>query len=222
METHQIELKGAEEKQIASRSLIYSLLGRGFRFPTAEFYERVRRGRFADEAQSAIANLPYSGLKGGGLGRNAPLSHEEFQSNYISLFDVGGEHGQPCSLYEGEYGGGRMKVMEEVLRFYHHFGLRLATEKRDRPDHLASELEFMHALSFKETEALAKGNGRGAYVSAERDFLRFHLGDLVASVASRVGGREVPFYAELVRLAESFCQSELAFLLSMDKGGKNG
>lgn len=222
METFQIELKGAEERQIGSRSLIYSLLARGFRFPSPDYHEKVKRGQFADEAKSAIANLPYGGLQAGELGRNTPLSYEEFQSNYIGLFEVGGEHGYPCPLYEAEYGGGRMKVMEEVLRFYHHFGLRLSTEKRDRPDHLALELEFMHALSFKEAEALTRGGGRGAYVSAERDLLRFHLGDFVASVASRVGERKVPFYSDLARLAEGFCQSELAYLLALDKGGKNG
>lgn len=222
METHQIELKGAEEKRIGSRSLLYSLLSRGFRFPPQQHYDRVKKGQFADEVQSAIANLAYDGLNGGELGRGTALSYEKFQSNYIELFEVGGDSGPPCPLYEGEYGGGRMKVMEEVLRLYHHFGLRISTAKRDRPDHLAMELEFMHALTFKEAEALVRGRERGAYLKAQRDLLRFHLHDFTAAVARKVGGNEVPFYTDLARLSERFCQKEAAYLLSMDKGERNG
>lgn len=222
MESHQLELNKSEEKQTGSRSLLYSLLSRGFRFPSPEHYERVRGGQFADEVQRAIMNLPHNGLQGGELGRGVGLSYDQFQSNYIGLFEVGGDHGPPSFLYEGEYGGGRMKVMEEVLRFYHHFGLRLSAEKRDRPDHLASEIEFMHLLTFKETEALIRGQERGAYLRAERDFLRFHLNEFVAAVAKGVGGKQVPFYADLARLAESFCKNELAYLASLEKGGQNG
>jgi len=214
METYQLELKNAEETQLASRSLLYSLLARGFRFPVLEEYESVKGGRFADEVEGAIANLSYNGFEGAALGRDEEVSYEEFQSNYIGLFEIGGEHGAPSALYEGEYGGGRMKVMEEVLRFYHHFGLRLSEEKRDRPDHLASELEFMHLLTFKETEALLQGKEGGAYLKAERDFLRFHLNDFVAAVAERVGGNGVPFYGDLARLAHGFCQKEMAHLAS--------
>ncbi|MBI2999433.1 MAG: molecular chaperone TorD family protein [Deltaproteobacteria bacterium] len=212
MKAHRLELDGPEQTQIGGRSGLYSLLSKAFRFPTPEQYERVKSGQFADEVQQALAQLPYDGLKADPLGRGAGLSYEEFQSRYIELFDVGGAHGPPCFLYEGESGGGRMKVMEEILRFYHHFGLRLSTERRDRPDHLASELEFMHLLTFKEAESLLQGKERGAYQKAERDFLRFHLNDFVATVAEKIGGTGVPFYAGLAQLSATFCQREVAHL----------
>lgn len=210
--SYQLQLAGAEQTQTGCRSLVYSLLCRGFRFPSAEQHQRVKGGQFADEIQKAVSNLPYNGLQAGELGRGTGLSYDELQSRYIELFEVGGEHGAPSFLYEAEYGGGRMKVMEEVLRFYHHFGLRLSAERRDRPDHVATELEFMHLLTFKETEALIQSKERKAYVMAERDFLRLHLSDLVAGVAGRVVGSGVPFYSDLCRLASDFCQRELAFL----------
>ena len=222
MEALQLELKGSEQTQTGGRSLLYSLLSGAFRFPAPEQYERVKGGQFADEVQGHIANLPYNGLKGGELGRGIELSYEEFQGIYITLFEVGGAHGRPCSLYEAEYGGGRMKVMEEVLRFYHHFGLRLSEQKRDRPDHLALEFEFMHLLTFKETEALILGKDSGAYLKAERDFLRFHLGDFVTTLGKGMEGKEVPFFVDLARLAEGFSQKELAHLLAMNKEGLNG
>lgn len=215
MEAYQLELKNPPEIQAGSRSLLYSLLARGFRFPLSGEYEKVKGGQFADEAQGAIANLPYNGLQVGALGRGDGAGYDEFQSNYIGLFEIGGKYGAPSFLYEGEYGGGRMKVMEEVLRFYHHFGLRISEEKRDRPDHLASELEFMHMLTFKEAEALAQGKKKDAYVKAERDFLRFHLVDIVSVLAGRVGGNGVPFYADLARLAHGFCRKDLSYLSAL-------
>lgn len=212
MSTNQLELNGAEQTQVGSRSVIYALLAQGFRFSSAEQFERIKSGQFADEAQAAAGNLSYGDLNAGKLGRGTGLSYDQFQSRYIELFEVGGELGAPCFLYEGEYGGGRMKAMEEVLRFYHYFGLRLSTEKRDRPDHLASELEFMHALTFKEAESLLQGKDGASYRNAERDFLRFHLGGFVAEVAKTVGGRGVDFYSDLGRLALNFCQKEIEYL----------
>ena len=68
----------------------------------------------------------------------------------------------------------------------------------------------MHVLTFREAEALLQGNERRAYLSAQRDFLRFHLSDFIATVASKVGARGVPFYSDLASLAAAFCQRELA------------
>lgn len=210
----QLELRTPEENQIGSRSRLYALLSRGFRFPSAELYESVRGGNFVAEVQALAAALPYR-LEVGELGRGAGLGYDDFQSQYIALFEVGGEYGPPSFLYEGEYGGGRMKVMEEVLRFYHFFGLRLSAEKRDRPDHLATELEFMHLLAFKEAEALVQGKKRDPYTKAERDFLKFHLCDFASAVAGRAGRSRAVFYSDLARLAEGFCQKELSYLESL-------
>jgi DMSO reductase family type II enzyme chaperone len=222
MEAYRLELKNPPEIQAGSRSLLYSLLAKGFRFPLPDQYESVKAGRFAAEAQEVAAKLPYNGLQVGPLGRGDGAGYDEFQSNYIGLFEIGGKHGVPSFLYEAEYGGGRMKVMEEVLRFYHYFGLRISEEKRDRPDHLASELEFMHMLTFKETEALIQGKEKSAYLDAERDFLRFHLCDFVSAIAGRIGGNGVAFYADLARLAEAFCQKEMDYLVALGGGGRNG
>jgi DMSO reductase family type II enzyme chaperone len=212
MEIQKLAVSKPEEERVANRSFLYSLFSRGFRFPSQEQCESVKAGKFADEVQGAIGNLPYGGFQSLALGRGAGMSYEEFQGNFIALFEVGGAQGPPSFLYEGEFGGGRMKVMEEVLRFYHHFGLRISEEKRDRPDHLASELEFMHLLTFKDTEAVTQGKDRGAYLKAEQDFLRFHLGGFVAAVASRVGSRGIPFYSDLANLVDGFCQKDLAYL----------
>jgi putative dimethyl sulfoxide reductase chaperone len=212
MNNDQLDLNGPEQESVGCRSALYSLLAKGFRFPAVEQFERVKTGQFAKEVEQAIAHLPYNGLKGGELGSASAPSYEAFQGGFIELFEVGGESGPPSFLYEGESGGGRMKVMEEVLRFYHHFGLRLSQVKRDRPDHLASEFEFMHFLTYREAEALCQGKERRGYVKAERDFLRFHLAGFTAEMASRVAKSRSPFYADLASLADAFCQKDLAYL----------
>jgi len=214
----QLQLNGAEELQAASRSRLYALLSRAFRFPQPEQFQKIKAGEFAAAAEEALKQLPFNSLQPGQLGRGLASSYEAFQGHYIALFEIGGEHGPPSPLYEGEYGGGRMKVMEEVLRFYHFFGLHLSDEKRDRPDHLASELEFMHALSFKETEAVLHGKDRRPYRDAQRDFLRFHLKDFMAAVAEKVSGNRAPFYPDLARLAADFCAKDLGHVSSRERG----
>lgn len=210
----QVDLQTQEEVQTGNRSRLYGLLSQGFRYPTQSLYEAARGGQFLGEVQSALAALGYGVQPPGEFAKGTRLSFDEFQLEYVQTFDVGGPKGAPCFLYEGEYGGGRLKVMEDVLRFYHYFGLRLSQEKgkRDRPDHLATELEFLHALTFKEAEVRTEKKDATPYRKAQRDFLKFHMVDFVLDVDGRVGSRGTPFYSDLARLGRAFCQAELTHL----------
>ncbi len=202
-----------------NRSRLYSMLAYGFRFPEPARYEAIQGGAVLGATRAAIVGLPYPLAAPADLGTNLELSHEAFAQEYTSLFDVGGGDGPPCCLYEAEFGGGRLKVLEEVLRYYHHFGLQLAQGpgERDRPDHLGTELTFLHALTFKEAELLDGGREVAAYRRAERDFLRFHLTDFVAEVAAMVVPRGIPFYSELAGLAKRFCQAEQTYLAGLQE-----
>ena len=63
--------------------------------------------------------------------------------------------GLPAELppYEAEYGVAHVflksQVMADVAGFYRAFGVTVADAHRDRPDHLATELEFMHFMVLK-------------------------------------------------------------------------
>ena len=208
-----------------ARSRLYSRLAQGFRYPTTALYEMVHGGGFLSEVKGALRELPFPLPWEGSLGSGFSWEQAQLENQHVWLFDVGGpnpntgEWEVPCFLYEAEYGGGRLKVMEDTLRFYHHFGLRLSKEKgkRDRPDHLPTELEFLHALSFKEAELLQKENAVevvASYQRAQRDFLRFHVADFLPSVAAKVVPRRISFYSDLVRLADEFCRADLAYLRS--------
>ena len=219
----ELVLERQEAVSTGARGKLYALVGQGFCYPTEALYELVSRGKFLSEAQEAVSQLPYRLALEGDLGSGLSWESQQFKNQYTWLFDVGGpnpntgEWEAPCSLYEGEYGGGHLKTMDDTLRFYHHFGLKLSQEtgERDRPDHLATELEFLHALTFKEAELVQAGKGAGASSSCrrvQRDFLRFHLGDFLPQVAGEIVPRGISFYSELARLGEQFCQADFAYL----------
>jgi len=219
----ELVLERQEAMSTGARGKLYALLGRGFCYPTEALYELVSRGKFLSEAKEAVSQLPYRLAFEGDLGSGLSWESQQFKNQYTWLFDVGGpnpnsgEWETPCFLYEGEYGGGHLKTMDDTLRFYHHFGLKLSQEtgEWDRPDHLATELEFLHALIFKEAELVQEGKGAEALSSCrrvQRDFLRFHLGDFLPQVAGEIVPRGISFYSDLARLGDQFCQADFAYL----------
>ena len=64
--------------------------------------------------------------------------------------------------------------MEEVLRFYRFFGMKLDAGTHDLPDHVTIELEFMKVLTFIEGLASTRGGDTLPVFRAERDFLQRH------------------------------------------------
>src|SRR3989304_5093571 len=200
------DLKSPEELQTASRSRLYQLLEQAFLFPDTPFYESVRDGSFREELLAAAGGLPYALPSDADESwpTAAPASYEDFQAEYIRLFDVG-VGAPPCPLYGGIYAGGRKQVLEEVCRFYEYFGLKLPPKLRELPDHITTELEFLHFLTFKEAAALHQGKDRTSYLRAERDFLERHPGRWGPLLAQRPAGQSpLPFFAGLVGLTQAF------------------
>ncbi len=196
------DLSGEEERAAAARSRVYAALASCFRFPTEEFHASVAGGTLRDELGGLLAGLPYDFGELGAL--SATCSYDDFQAEYIRLFDVG-VGGPPCPLYGGHYGRARMRVMEEVMRFYSHFGLSLSSTQRELPDHLTTELEFLHYLSFCETRALHAGHDCGAFRRATRDFLERQVVKWLPLMAAKLAKQEpLQFFADLVSLTVGF------------------
>lgn len=208
----ELELRNQAEMQAGSRSRIYALLAQGFRFPDRVLYDSVVSGKFRASVAEAASGLPYTFSVGGEWGSGAALSFQEFEAQYIQHFDVGSQDGAPCSLYEGEGEGGRLKVMEDMIRCYEHFGLRTASRARERPDHLATEMEYMHYLAFKEVDSQARGKNSLPYRQGQFDCLKVHLVDFAGRVAQRVGSLKIPFYSDLAKGAKAFCEAEFSYL----------
>ena len=99
-------------------------------------------------------------------------SQEEREADFIGTFELG-----QVPQYEGlcRKEEGREGLIEEVLRFYHYFGLRLSDEHRDFPDSFVTELEFMQYLVALEQKALEEGRDPASLRRAQFDFLERHL-----------------------------------------------
>ncbi|MGQ9572060.1 MAG: molecular chaperone TorD family protein [Dehalococcoidia bacterium] len=216
------DLKTTDELQAAARSRLYQLLARAFSLPTRTLHRRLAHGSFASEVADNAASLPYPLAIDTDMAlTEAGSSYQELQGEYIRLFDVGVPR-PPCPLYGGEYQKARMAVMEELIRFYNHFGLRPSGRSRELPDHITAELEFMHFLTFKEVAALHQGQPRDSYLRAERDFLERHLCAWVPLLGQCLRRHHPhPFYTALTRLVEDFLACERDYLEDLLQGGDN-
>lgn len=116
---------------------------------------------------------------------------------YISTFDIGAPE-PPAPLYETAYAcprEGRLQVLEEIVRFYEFFDLKPAGRK-EMPDHLTVELEFLGALAHMEWLAQQQGARTDAFRLAQHDFLERHLVPTLRSLRARPISE--PFYRQLV------------------------
>ena len=170
-------------------------------FPAFSLCRAIQDGEISDVLRAALTSADtalldetdWSALRDTG-------GEDALAIEFTRLFEVGSA-GPPCPLYGGVYDGARMKTMEEAIRFYNHFGLTLAEQPRELPDHLITELEFLHYLAFREAEALHEHGDAGPYRRAQRDFVTRHPGRWVPRLAARLGRtNSLRFYRELVFL----------------------
>lgn len=180
-------LEGPEQQLAAARSRAYALFSEGLAYPDDELREILTDGGLARPLRecltaisSEIADSPERWRALQEVGGTDDLAIE-----YTRLFDAGAS-GPPCPLYGGLYAGDRMAKMEEAVRFYNHFGLTLSDEQRELPDHITTELEFMHFLAYREVEAMQAGLDPGSYQRAQRDFVVRNLGSWIPKLCERL------------------------------------
>jgi len=198
-----------DELTAGARSYVYQMLATAFSYPSEDFVESLASGEWSQRLLALSEHLPF------GLTTIEPSPATEdrgaLQQGYVSTFEVG--TGRPfCPLYEGSHRSGRMKLMEDLVRFYEHFGLM--TQPGDHPDHLCAELEFMHYMAFKEAAAHARSEPVPDLQRAQRDFLDRHLCKWLPRVRARLASaRDLPaFYFSVAALTEEFCRQDLAWL----------
>ncbi len=210
------DLRSEAEQIAASRSRLYQLLAGAFAFPDEDFFDAIRDGTFARALAEASAPLPYllAAVTDPNL-RQVDGSYVDFESEYISLFDVGAA-GPPCPLYGGVYIGDRMKVMEDATRFYNFFDLHLSPDMRELPDHITTELEFLHYLTYRETELRQQGGDPGSLLRAERDFLARHLCKWIPRLQARLAKQSAgPFFPALVHFAAEFFKADREYAAAL-------
>ncbi len=205
------------EPAAAARSRLYQLLAAGFGFPERGLFETIASGSYVEALEEALSALAFDVEPSGLLAalRLPPeTTYESFQADFIQHFELGAA-GPPCPLYGGVYMGGRTTVWEELIRFYNHFGLHLSKENRDLPDHLATELEFVHFLTYREAETTIEASVT-ALRRAERDFLTRHPVVWLGQLVTRLEKKGAPaFYRALVDLTRRFTTTDLRYLESL-------
>jgi DMSO reductase family type II enzyme chaperone len=202
------------------RSNLYKLLSIGFRYPSPEIFKIFQNGEFLDELMYYISSIPR--LNTLMLEYSHMAEHEddmkgmtfaEFEIEFTRTFDAG----TPiplCSPYEGHYcRKPRSMVMLEVSEFYNFFGLRMSQEegKREFPDHICAELEFLHFLTFREEVALRedKGEEHEGYLLAQKDFLERHPIQWIPEFCLKLqDSASLPFYIRLAQITSRFISSE--------------
>jgi DMSO reductase family type II enzyme chaperone len=190
---------------------LYALLSDAFAYPEGERLDAIRSGALARGLAEWVARLepPLPVRVAWPALRDAGEDDDSLAAEYTRLFDPG-VAAPPCPLYGGLHVGPQKTTMEEVLRFYHHFGLAPSGAGRDTPDHLCAELEFLHVLAFGEAERAARGEDAGSYQRGRRDFLARHPGRWVPMLRARLEReRPPPFYAELAALLERCLAADL-------------
>ena len=191
------------------RSHAYGLLAATMDYPDQEFQSLISSGQLVDKCKETLCAI-YPKLE---EDINWPLlgvddSEEDLQVEYCRLFDAGAA-GPPCPLNGGVYLDERMQTLEEMVRFYNHFGLTAGENFEELPDHITTQLEFMHFLCNAENEFQGEKEETGSYQRAQRDFLNRHLGKWIPQLEEQaIENKAQPFYQSLVSLLARFIKAE--------------
>ncbi len=198
----------------AARSELWAQLADWLTFPSDEFIADFANGRIATEARRLVDALAYPfpyplPLDSDALTGGDPA---EVEVEFIRLFDVP-SGGAPVPLYGGVHGGDRRQVMEELLRFYRHFGLSVAdAPERDLPDAIPTVLEFLSFLCTGEAEA-ADAEAVQTFRSVQRDILERHVTKWMPAIAGRLAKKDpMSLYRALIDLLGHFAAAEHAAL----------
>jgi TorA maturation chaperone TorD len=172
------------------RSDLYRSLAWSFAQPSPELLDALRE-TLATLA-SRVADAPDYAAAQAAAQRLAAF-HEPAGQRQLDLDDTFGHTiSAECPPYETQYGASiifaQAQRLGDVTAFYRAFGVDIAPDAHERPDHIAAELEFMAVLAFREAIARLEDHAeRLATVrDAERKFLVDHLASWALSFAERL------------------------------------
>jgi DMSO reductase family type II enzyme chaperone len=209
------QLDRPEVRQATLRSLVYGVFAAAVEYPDTEMLETIRSGMIAERLSELLTEIDSELVTDADWGALADTGEDEdsLQVQYTRLFDVGHTGTPPCSLTGGSYNDARIKTLEELVRFYNHFGFSMvdATQEipMEHPDHLAVELEFLHVMTFQEASKLEQNDDPAPYQRAQRDFVHRHPARWIPQLRESLGTEQPPAYLEeLFRLLDKFLRYE--------------
>jgi DMSO reductase family type II enzyme chaperone len=195
----------------SARADLFGVLAELLSFPNAELERAASQGLVKDALEHVLRHQAYAVTSD--LSGLAPrdIAERELEAEFIRLFDV--PDGPATPLYTGVYARQRREAMEELLRFYRHFGLTLARDAQDLPDFVPTVLEFVQYLALRAESG--DEEQRHATSLAQADVIERHLLPWAAQTQTRfVERRPHPFYAGTLGLCVQVLRGELAWLRS--------
>jgi DMSO reductase family type II enzyme chaperone len=185
------------------RSQVYGFLADAFLYPTEDWTRDLPL--LAD----ILGELHAADFGVGGLRAALEAGHWDLPGLQAEHRRTFGLVGSLC--YETEIGlpheFRQSQELADIAGFYRAFGFQVGGQVRERPDHLAVELEFMHVLALKEAYAFQIGLAEHVEIGrdAQGKFLTEHLGQWIGALAEALarsaGGGP---YCELARCAAAF------------------
>jgi len=107
--------------------------------------------------------------------------------------------------------------LSDIAGFYKAFGLAISEERPDRVDHIATELEFMHVLAYKESIAVESDEKEHIEIvrDAQLKFMNDHLGRWTGQFRDRMArADESGFYIALAEILDLWVKLDKAYLSS--------
>jgi DMSO reductase family type II enzyme chaperone len=199
------------DNEITARLGVYQALARLIAFPDADSHEAAAAGGWPERLAHDAKLLAFP-FDFGSASIDASVTAEDFQAEYLRLFEIGNGSGTAASLHGGAYTGDRAKRLEEVVRFYEYFGLKASAEDPRPADHLATELEFMKFLTLKEATS-ASPRLQASFRRAQQDFLERQLLPWLPELVRRTAALSpMPFWGWAVTTAAGFVRADAAAL----------
>jgi len=218
-------MKTSSDKEMTlalARASVYKLLSQALLYPDAEFYELVASGQLAAELEACWEHIQPKGKLPAGVHilrqHQPPDSLETLQEEYVGLFSHTVK--STNSPYEAMLGRGQAHVFQQtqcladIAGFYRAFGLEIALDANERPDHIGIELEFMHFLACQEAHALKEDGLEEVTLvrQAQRDFLTEHLACWAPYFLKHIEEESVGLNLGVVQVTQDFLQDECSRL----------
>jgi len=192
-----------EAHDAAARSELYRVFADALEYPDAALQKFLAQGGLNVALSRSLGRLcPDLVARVAAPALRDVPDLEQLQSDYLFLFEVGTNGTPPCPLFGGTFGGiDRRVVMEECVRFYEHFGLKIDPGVKEMPDALGTQLEFLHFMTYSRAHSADDELEASAYRRGESDFLERHLGRWLPQMRKELEKQSIgPWYREVIGL----------------------
>ncbi len=183
---------------------LYRFFANAFGAPSAERLQWFSQPDFAGGLAGLWAQLACEG-DFPGFDFFADLG--EYESTYITLFDVGVPE-PPIPLFESAHYRSlpAQQIALENTSFYEVLGLK-TDPASSAPDHLLTQLEFLSVVRYLRENALDEQN-RQNLARLEKDFLERHLLNWLPAARQKLSRHEVAAFPALLSLLLAYVNKQ--------------